>query len=343
MSEILVVDDHEPNLLLYQKVLSKIEGTTSRCFTEPQAALNWAKTRVPILVIADQTMPEWNGLDFVAMLRTIPGRENVPFIMVTASDERELRRDAYRRGALGFLTKPVDPIEFLSLASNVIAADRGRREAVSRLDEGAARLREALREADQRLGARDARAVDALLAVMAAREPRLVTHGEAVAGLSVRLATRLGVAPAERELLAQAARVHDVGKLAFSDRILTGSTRLSAADRAQLPAHVEHARAILAPFEDSQSPVLRLALILAGGHHERWDGAGYPGGLRADAIPLLARIVAVADSYCALTAERPWRTAMSPGHALATIEGARGTAYDPRVVAALREAVSAGT
>jgi len=84
--------------------------------------------------------------------------------------------------------------------------------------------------------------------------------------------------------------------------------------------------------------LLRTALVVATGHHERWDGEGYPGGLRAEAIPLNARIAAVADAFCAMTDERPWRPAMSPGHALATIEAARNTAYDPRVIAALREA-----
>jgi response regulator RpfG family c-di-GMP phosphodiesterase len=339
MSDILVVDDHEPNLLLYKKVLGKIDGTVARCYTEPRAALAWAKARVPLLVVVDHTMPEWTGLEFMAMLRAIPGREGVPFIMVTASDERELRREALRRGALGFLAKPVDPVEFLTLATNVIAADRGRREAVVRADQHAARVR----EADEGIAARDVRAIDALAGAMAARDPQLAMHGEQVAALSQRLATRLGIASSERDLLADATRIHDVGKLAFSDRILSGSTRLTPAERALIPLHVEHGRAILAAFDESQSPLLRMAFTIAIGHHERYDGAGYPGGLRADAIPLVARIVAVADAYCALTAARAWRAAMSPGHALGTIESARGTAYDPRVVAALREAVSAGT
>ncbi|HEY6236368.1 MAG TPA: HD domain-containing phosphohydrolase, partial [Candidatus Elarobacter sp.] len=77
-------------------------------------------------------------------------------------------------------------------------------------------------------------------------------------------------------------------------------------------------------------------------HHERWDGAGYPGGLRGEAIPFSGRIVAVADAYCAMTDARPWRAALSPGHALANIESSRATAYDPRVVEALRAALAEG-
>ena len=323
MSDILVVDDHEPNLQLYKNVLGKLDGATARCYTEPAAALAWAKARAPLLVVVDQSLTKWGGLDFIASLRAIPGCESVPFVLVTAADERELRLEALRRGALGLLTQPVDPVEFLTLATNVVVARA--------------------KEIDQSVAARDVRAINALVAAMAARDPQLAAHGEQVAALSVRLATRIGLAVAERDLLADAARVHDVGKLAFSDRILTGATRLTPAERATLPQHVEHARAILAAFDESPSPVLRMAFTVAVGHHERWDGAGYPGGLRGDAIPVVARVVAVADAYCALTAPRAWRAAMSPGHALAAIEQARGSAYEPRVVAALRETVSAAT
>jgi response regulator RpfG family c-di-GMP phosphodiesterase len=334
--DVLVVDDHEPNLMLYAKVLGKIGGVTPRCFTEPKAALAWAETKLPVLAVLDQSMPQLSGLEFADRLRAIPGRESVPFLMVTANDERELRRDALRRGALGFLTKPVDPVEFLALATNVLTADRRRRDAVTRADEHGARVR----DAEDQLSTRDAALLDALFAAMRVRDPKLAAHGERVAALTARLAKRLGVAPAERALLERAARVHDVGKIAFPDRITTARTRLSAADVALVREHAAHARAILG---EPESALLRTALVVATGHHERWDGEGYPGGLRGEAIPLNARIVAVADAFCAMTGERPWRPAMSPGHALGTIEAARNTAYDPRVVAALREAVSEGS
>jgi putative two-component system response regulator len=335
VSEILVLDDHEPNLMLYAKVLGKIKGVTPRCFTEPKAALAWAETKVPALAVLDQTLPQISGLEFADRLHGIPGRESVPFLMVTANDERELRRTALQRGALGFLTKPVDPVEFLALATNVLAADRRRRDAVTRADEHGVRVR----EAEEQLVTRDAALLDALVAAMRARDPKLAEHGERVAALTVRLARKLGVAPTDIALLERAARVHDVGKLSYPDRIFTAKTRLNAADTALAREHVPHARAILG---EPESALLRMALVVASAHHERWDGEGYPGGLRAEAIPLNARIVAVADAFCAMTAERPWRAKMSPGHALAQIEGMRNTAYDPRVVAALRETISEG-
>jgi putative two-component system response regulator len=335
VSDVLVLDDHEPNLMLYAKVLGKITGVTARCFTEPSAALAWAETKVPDLAVLDQSLPQISGLEFADRLRGIPGRESVPFVMVTANDERELRRTALQRGALGFLTKPVDPVEFLAIATNVLAADRRRRDAVKRADEHGVRVR----EAEEQLTTRDAALLDALVAAMRARDPKLAEHGERVAALTVRLARKLGVAKTDVALLERAARVHDVGKLAYPDRIFTAKTRLNAADTALAREHVAHARAILG---EAESALLRTALVVASAHHERWDGEGYPGGLRAEAIPLNARIVAVADAFCAMTADRPWRPKMSPGHALAQIEGMRNTAYDPRVVAALRETISEG-
>jgi putative two-component system response regulator len=207
---------------------------------------------------------------------------------------------------------------------------------VKRADEHGARTR----GVENELANRDTALLDALFAAMRARDPRLAEHGERVAALTQRLAKRLGVAAAERALLASAVRVHDVGKLAYPDRIANGTTRVEGADVALVREHVAHGRAILG---EAESTLLRTALIVATTHHERWDGAGYPGGLRGEAIPLNGRIVAVADAFCAMTNVRPWRAAMSPGHALATIEGARNTAYDPRVVTALRESLSEGS
>ncbi|HEY6235031.1 MAG TPA: response regulator, partial [Candidatus Elarobacter sp.] len=207
MSEVLVLDDHEPNLRLYAKVLSKIPGVVSQCFTEPKPALAWAETKIPILAVLDQTMPDISGLEFADKLRAIPGRENVPFMMVTANDERELRRTALRSGAIGFLTKPVDPVEFLAIATNALASDRRRRDAVTRADEHGARARKAEKE----LASRDAVLLDALFETMRARDPLLARHAECVMALTVRLAKRLGMATSERELLARAVRVHDIG------------------------------------------------------------------------------------------------------------------------------------
>ncbi len=334
MIPVLVVDDHEPNLILYAKVLAKIEGLEAHNYTDPRAALAWAQTRVPALAIVDHQMPELSGLEVMERLRAIPGRESVPFLMVTANDERALRRDALQRGALGFLTKPVDPVEFLALATNVLGLDRRRRDALARADEQRGRVR----EAESQLAGRDGTLLDALAAALRARDPALLEHGERVAALAGRLARRLKLSSIEVSRLERAAVVHDVGKLAYPDRVLNGG-QLGAGDLALVRAHVEHARAILGGLSGD---LARTAQVVATTHHERYDGAGYPGGLRADAIPLVGRIVAVADAYCALTEGRPYRAAISPGHALAQIESQRNTAYDPRVVTALRDAVNEG-
>ncbi len=332
---VLVVDDHEPNLVLYAKVLSKIEGVETHNYTDPRAALAWAQTRVPVLAILDHQMPELSGLELLKKLQAIPGRESVPFLMVTANDERQLRRDAMQLGALGFLPKPVDPVEFLALANNVLGLDRRRRDALARADEQRGRVR----EAESQLAERDGVLLDALAAALRARDPALLEHGERVAALSARLARRLKLSTHEVAVLERATRVHDVGKLAFPDRVLSGG-QLAPGDIAVVRTHVEHARAILSGLTGELG---RTAQIVATTHHERYDGAGYPGGLRADAIPLVSRIVAVADAYGALTEGRPYRAALSPGHALAQIESQRGTAYDPRVVSALRDTINEGT
>ncbi len=337
MSDILVLDDHEPNLLLYAKVLGKIDGAVPQCFTDPVAALKWTDTRRPVLVVIDQTMPDLTGLEFMKQLRSRPGLGGTPFMMVTANNERELRREAMAAGALGFLGKPVDPVEFLHLASNIVGTDRGRRDAVARAELQTARSRESLAN----LQTRDGVLIDALFAAMRVRDAALAEHGERVAALSVKLATRLGVAVDDRTHMAKAVLVHDVGKLGFSDKVLCSPYHANPTDTAMLREHVAFSKTMLGSGADD-SALLKMAQMVAATHHERWDGTGYPHGLVRDAIPLPGRIVAVADAFVAMTSVRPYRAAMSPGHALAMLETGRGAAYDPRVVAALRTQLSEG-
>jgi putative two-component system response regulator len=156
-------------------------------------------------------------------------------------------------------------------------------------------------------------------------------HGRRVARTTALLAERLGLAPSEVTLLAQAAPLHDIGKLAVSDTVLLKPGRLTRAERAQIRGHAAAGAALLA---GSTSVVLRLAHEIALTHHEWWDGGGYPSGLRGEAIPLSGRIVALADVFDALTHERPYKPAWPAEEAAAELQRLAGRQFDPRVVEA---------
>jgi PAS domain S-box-containing protein len=163
------------------------------------------------------------------------------------------------------------------------------------------------------------------------RDDETSQHTERVGVAAAEIATRLGLDTGQIRLLREAAPLHDVGKLAISDRILLTPGKLSAHDYGLMKTHAELGAGLLAR---GSSPVLKMAAVIAASHHERWDGTGYPAGLAGEAIPLVGRVVAVADVFDALTHRRPYKSAWPVEQAIAEIKRAAGTQFDPRVVAA---------
>lgn len=200
---------------------------------------------------------------------------------------------------------------------------------------------EALRLADQRMyaqkhgGRRSAgsQSHDVLMRALAERDPELSTHLATVADLAVAVARRLGLDPASVEEVRHAADLHDVGKVAIPDAILDKPGPLDDDEWVFMRRHTIIGERIVAA-----APALSEVAVLVRASHERWDGGGYPDGLRGEEIPLGARIVAVCDSFDAMVADRPYRAPLSDADALAELERCGGSQFDPRVVAAFREA-----
>lgn len=170
--------------------------------------------------------------------------------------------------------------------------------------------------------------------LMRAAENRDTETGDHIARVSTYtglIAEALGLAPTECRLLSLAAAMHDVGKIAIPDAILLKPGPLTPEERTEMEQHAARGQRILG---GSASPVMRLAAEIAASHHERWDGKGYPYGLKEEAIPLSGRMVAVADVFDALTTERPYKKAWSPEEAQAHLMENAGAHFDPRIVEA---------
>jgi PAS domain S-box-containing protein len=163
------------------------------------------------------------------------------------------------------------------------------------------------------------------------RDDETYQHTERVGHVAARLALGLGLPAGQVTLLRQAAPLHDVGKLAIPDCILLKPGRLTDQELDVMKTHAELGARLLS---SGSSPVLQMAAVIAGTHHERWDGHGYPNGLTGEAIPLVGRIVAVADVFDALTHDRPYKPAWTVERAIAEIGGGAGSQFDPRVVTA---------
>jgi putative two-component system response regulator len=157
-------------------------------------------------------------------------------------------------------------------------------------------------------------------------------HTERVGTTAAEIAAQLGLDAEQVRLVREAAQLHDVGKLAIPDMILLKPGRLSSQEYEVMKTHAELGARLLS---GSSSPVLQMGAVIAESHHERWDGTGYPAGLAGEAIPLVGRVVAVADVFDALTHDRPYKPAWSTEQAIAELRRMAGSRFDPRVVEAV--------
>jgi PAS domain S-box-containing protein len=204
-------------------------------------------------------------------------------------------------------------------------------EAEEQLAASAELLEARVAERTRELDAARAETLQLLASAAEYRDDDTSKHTERVGVSAAEIAERLGLDAEQIGLLREAAPLHDVGKLAISDTILLKPGKLTAQEYEVMKTHAELGARLLS---GSKSPVLRMAAVIAAAHHERWDGRGYPAGLAGKAIPLVGRIVAVADVFDALTHDRPYKSAWPPHEAVAEIQRGAGSQFDARVVAA---------
>jgi putative two-component system response regulator len=329
-NKVVVVDDVQTNLTVFAKVVSQLPETEAVCFTDGKEALQWLSTgHEAVLIIVDQNMPEISGIEFISEVRG-GGNGATPIVMITGHSEKELQREALKRGASAFLSKPVDPVAFVSLARNLIQLRGARLETMAKA--GAAYAGQ--QTANEALFAQERATIDALAKIIDLRDPRTGDHCRRVALFSEAIAGKMGLSMIEVTQLAQAARIHDIGKLSMPDRVLYKTARLIGEERQAAIKHVTDGTAMV---ENFTTPTLQAATQIVHSHHERFDGTGYPAKLAGPAIPLFARIVAVADTFSALTSRRPWREAASVSIAVEQIEKESGFGFEPKIVGAFRD------
>lgn len=178
----------------------------------------------------------------------------------------------------------------------------------------------------------------AMVRLLEERDPFTHSHSQRVAMISEELGRRMGLGPLALRALRQAALLHDIGKIAVPDSLLYKPRALGTEERATMASHVLVGEEVL----NQAGGMLREVVSAVAGHHERWDGNGYPHGWKGEQTPLLARILAVADAFEAMTSDRPYRPALSPDEAVRRIQEGAGTQFDPQVVVAFVSAYAEG-
>ncbi len=323
---IMVVDDQTTGRAILEQVVRSLdERVVVEGFARPVDGVVWATRHVADLVLVDYMMPEMDGIEFVGRLRSLPGYEHVPIVMVTAQEDKKVRYAALDAGITDFLTKPVDARECLARCRNLLmlrrqqlALEDRRRLLEGMVDEATREIREREKETLLRL----ARAGEF-------RDEETGYHLIRMARYSRLIANATGMERDEAETIELAAPLHDIGKIGIPDGILLKPARLDAQEWATMQRHPVIGHEIL---KGSASKYVRMGALIALGHHERYDGKGYPNGLDGDHIPLCARIVAVADVYDALTSVRPYKKAWKSKDALDYLHAQRGKHFDPRLV-----------
>ncbi len=332
----IVVVDHEPTTVRSLCAALESAGYPSpQEIADPLEAPQHLEAAEPDLIVFDVCIP---GIDGYALLdnvtRRLPYGSFLPILAVGRPLSPEIKERAFRAGAKDFLPKPIDVEEFLLRVHALLDT----RFVHLRLEETRSLLEDLVQRRTSELKQAQLETVELLGRVAEVRDDDTGQHTKRVGRLSGQIAQELGLLPEEAEVIMQAAPLHDLGKVAIADSILLKKGSFEEAERQSMRLHVTVGAELLS---GATSDLLRMAGTIAAYHHERWDGQGYPHGLRGEAIPLAARIVAVADTFDALTHTRPYKEAWSVREALTEIEQERGWQFDPRVVDALFRVQSA--
>jgi putative two-component system response regulator len=326
---LLIVDDSESSLLALETAVCSFAGCAVESFTNPLEALARSQAVDFDVVLVDYMMPEMNGIEMIRRLRRQPGYEEVPIVMITSQTKRSVRLEALEAGATDFLAKPFDPLELQARVLNLMALHK----AQLALADRAKSLDMAFRHATEQADMREQEIIWCLAQAMASRDGNTGDHIERVANIAELIAEGLGLDRIQRRNIYLAAPLHDIGKIGIPDAILQKPGRLEPHEIERMREHVPIGVAILA---NSSAELSRVATAIIAGHHEKWDGTGYPKRLSGDAIPIEARIVAVADVFDALCSERPYKRAWPVDQAYEEIIACSGSHFDPACVAAFR-------
>jgi putative two-component system response regulator len=327
-ARLLVVDDEPANTALLSALLARWGYGDVTCTSDSGAVLSLCEQLDPDLLFLDLHMPGRSGLDVLRALdERVHAAVPLPVIVLTADVTSESKRAALSMGARDFLTKPFDFEEVRLRTRNLLEMRLLQREQ----ERYAGQLEEGVRLRTRHLEQARLEILQRLALAAEYRDDDTGEHTIRVAHTSARLAEALGMSSMDVGNIALAAPLHDIGKIALPDTILLKPGALSPVEYERMKIHVSVGADILA---GSSSSLLHVAEQIAATHHERWDGTGYLHGLRGDQIPLVGRIVAVADVFDALTHRRPYKEPWPLARAVAEVLASAGTHFDPKVVTA---------
>lgn len=318
---ILVVDDSPENIDILSDVLRP--HYRIRVATHGEKALKIIYSDdPPDLILLDIMMPEMSGLELCRRIKLNPDRCHIPIIFVTAMGSLDDEKQGFEIGAVDYITKPISPSIVLARVRTHLALYDQTRE-----------LERMVQQRTYELNATRHEIIHRLSCAAEHRDYETGHHVLRVAHYARILAKRHGLGERAVEIIFTTAPMHDVGKIGISDQLLRKAGALTASEWAIMRTHCRIGANIIGDHDDE---LLRNAQIIALTHHERWDGTGYPNGLKGEDIPISGRIVAIADVFDALLSERPYKSAFTLEEALTYMEHGDGTHFDPALMVTFR-------
>jgi putative two-component system response regulator len=333
---IILVDDNPANLRTGKNVLSEKYTVATAPSAEKMFAL--LENNKPAMILLDIEMPEMNGYEAIKILKSKPETKDIPVIFLTGRTESDDEITGLSLGAIDYITKPFQPALLLKRIEVHLLVEAQKKE-LQYFNENLQKMVEDKTESVIELQ-------NALLKTMAelveCRDDITGGHIERTQrGIKILLEEieKSGIYAEEAngwdlDLLLQSSQLHDVGKISINDVILKKPGKLNEQEFDEMKKHASFGEKIIEKIENlaKESDFLKYAKIFAASHHEKWDGTGYPRGLKGDEIPLLGRIMAIADVYDALTSMRPYKDAFSHEEAVRIITESSGTQFDPKLV-----------
>jgi putative two-component system response regulator len=335
---VMVVDDNPANLKLMEDILLP-RGYEVSSFPRGRMALNAAAAAPPDLILLDINMPEMTGYEVCEELKASPHLSEIPVIFLSALNALEDRLRAFRSGGVDYMSKPFQIEEVQARVDTHVRLRRLQQEIEA--DNG--RLQDLVQAQVKKIADAQMETIFAIAKLAEARDDATGRHLERIqtfcgllaVGMSDQEKYKTTIESAWITNIYHASPLHDIGKVATPDRILIKPGPLTCEELAIMRTHAalgaQTLRTVHEKYPDNE--FITMDIDIAQSHHERWDGGGYPDGLRGEAIPLCARIVAVADCYDAMRSKRCYKEAISHDETCGIIVAEAGKQFDPDVVA----------
>lgn len=323
-AKILAIDDNIVNIHILKKILTNAGFINISSTTDPTKAISLYKDIQPDLILLDLNMPNMDGFAVMVQLSILNPDDYLPILILTAEEE-SIRFKALQSGAKDFLHKPYEHMDVVLKSRNIIEV----RLLYNQVRNHNAALEQQVNERIKEI--RDSR-LDVIQRLAIAAELRDAGTGKHIYRMSrycQLLALAVGFTKEQAELLLTTSPLHDIGKIAIPDSILLKPSALEPHEFEIIKTHTTLGAKMLS---GSDSVFLKMAETIALNHHEKWDGTGYPHGIKGEDIPLVGRICAVADVFDALSSPRPYKEAWSFEKTMTEIKDLRGKHFDPKLV-----------